>query len=249
MATIAVMGAGIGGISQIYELRKTLGKKHRLILIGDSDRFEFTPSNPWVAVGWRKEKQVTVALPKLMEKYGIEFSSKGVRRVHPAENSLELNDGSFINCDYLVIATGPRLAFDEVDGLGPNGGFTQSICKTGHAQRSMADFENLVKGPGPAVIDIGGLSNPRGFILIDEFQRNPACPNFYAVGVCGVAFIALPQIPPRNTNWASRGKWVHFAKVAYEKYFLHKVRADKTEPYYEKTVLKLVGAMRLKESA
>lgn len=426
MAMIAVMGAGIGGISQIYELRKALGKKHRLILIGDSDRFEFTPSNPWVAVGWRKEKQVTVALPKLMEKYGIEFSSKGVRRVHPADNSLELNDGSFIEYDYLVIATGPRLAFDEVDGMGPNGGFTQSICKTGHAHQSMADFEKLVKDPGPvvigaapgascfgpayeyafildtelkkrkirdrvpmhlvtpepyvghlgldgvgdtkglmeselrnrhihwtcnakitsvadgnlfftevdedgkdlknhelpfrhsmilpafkgvdAVIDIGGLSNPRGFILIDEFQRNPAFPNIYAVGVCvaippvqatpvatgapktgymiesmvtatthnlekaingeqpdqratwnavcladfgdsGVAFIALPQIPPRNTNWASRGKWVHLAKVAYEKYFLHKVRAAKTEPYYEKTVLKLVGAMRLKESA
>lgn len=426
MATIAVMGAGIGGISQIYELRKALGKKHRLILIGDSDRFEFTPSNPWVAVGWRKEKQVTVALPKLMEKYGIEFSSKGVRRVHPADNSLELNDGSFIEYDYLVIATGPRLAFDEVDGLGPNGGFTQSICRTGHAHQSMADIEKLVKDPGPvvigaapgascfgpayeyafildtelkkrkirdrvpmhlvtpepyvghlgldgvgdtkglmeselrnrhihwtcnakitsvadgnlfftevdedgkdlknhelpfrhsmilpafkgvdAVIDIGGLSNPRGFILIDEFQRNPAFPNIYAVGVCvaippvqatpvatgapktgymiesmvtatthnlekaingeqpdqratwnavcladfgdsGVAFIALPQIPPRNTNWASRGKWVHLAKVAYEKYFLHKVRAAKTEPYYEKTVLKLVGAMRLKESA
>jgi sulfide:quinone oxidoreductase len=67
-------------------------------------------------------------------------------------------------------------------------------------------------------------------------------------GDTGVAFVALPQIPPRNTNWASRGKWVHLAKVAYEKYFLHKVRAGKTEPYYEKTVLKMVGAKRLKDA-
>ena len=67
-------------------------------------------------------------------------------------------------------------------------------------------------------------------------------------GDSGVAFVALPQIPPRNTNWASRGKWVHLAKVAYEKYFLHKVRAAKTEPYYEKMVLKMVGAVRLKDS-
>lgn len=245
MATIAVMGAGIGGISQVYELRKALGKKHQVVLIGDSDRFEFTPSNPWVAVGWRKEKQVTVALPELMQKYGIEFSSEGVRRVHPAEKSLELNDGSFMSYDYLVIATGPKLAFDEVDGLGPNGGFTQSICKTGHANQSQTNFEKLVNNPGPVVIGIEGLCNPRGFILIDEFQRNPAYPNIYAVGVC----VALPQIPPRNTNWASRGKWVHLAKIAYEKYFLHKVRAAKTEPYYEKMVLKMVGAMRLKDSA
>jgi sulfide:quinone oxidoreductase len=65
-------------------------------------------------------------------------------------------------------------------------------------------------------------------------------------GDSGVAFIALPQIPPRNTNWASRGKWVHLAKIAYEKYFLHKVRNAKTEPYYEKAVLKMLGVDRLK---
>jgi sulfide:quinone oxidoreductase len=64
----------------------------------------------------------------------------------------------------------------------------------------------------------------------------------------GVAFVALPQIPPRNTNWSSAGKWVHLAKVAYEKYFLHKVRTAKTEPYYEKLVLQMVGAKRLKDS-
>lgn len=47
---------------------------------------------------------------------------------------------------------------------------------------------------------------------------------------------------------ASKGKWVHVAKIAYEKYFLHKVRAAKTEPYYEKMVLRMVGAKRLKET-
>ena len=67
-------------------------------------------------------------------------------------------------------------------------------------------------------------------------------------GDTGVAFVALPQIPPRNTNWASRGKWVHVAKIAYEKYFLHKVRAAKTEPYFERTIMKLIGVQRLKES-
>ncbi len=67
--------------------------------------------------------------------------------------------------------------------------------------------------------------------------------------VSGVAFAALPQIPPRNTNWTSRGKWVHLAKIADEKYLLHKVRAAKTEPYYENMVLKMVGAKRLKDSA
>ena len=63
MARIVVMGAGIGGISQVYELRKALGKEHDLVLLGDSNHFEFTPSNPWVAVGWRKPRQITISLP------------------------------------------------------------------------------------------------------------------------------------------------------------------------------------------
>ena len=423
MARIVVMGAGIGGISQVYELRKEFGKTHELILVGDSDHFEFTPSNPWVAVGWRKHKQITVNLPKLMKKFGIEFYSQGVECLHPEHNRLELRDGSDRHYDYLVIATGPKLAFEEVNGLGPDG-HTQSICKTGHAETSCIDFEKLVANPGPvivgaapgascfgpayeyafildtelrkrkirdripmhfvtpepyvghlgldgvgdtksmmasefrdrhikwtcnakitevsdgkmrftevdedgndkkehemdfqhsmilpafkgvdAVMNVDGLTNPRGFILIDEFQRNPTFSNIYAVGVCvaippvgptpvptgapktgymiesmvtatthnianaingnepeergswsavcladfgdrGVAFIALPQIPPRNTNWAAQGKWVHVAKIAYEKYFLHKVRTAKTEPYYEKMILKMLGAKRLKD--
>ena len=426
MAKIIIMGAGIGGISQAYELQKELGKKHEIVVIGDSNRFEFTPSNPWVAVGWRKQEQITVDLPELMARHGIGFHADGVRRLYPDENRLELNDNTSLHYDYLVIATGPKLAFEEVDGLGPETGFTQSICKTGHAQTSFADFQKLASDPGPVVVgaapgascfgpayeyafildtelkkrkirdrvpmhfvtpepyvghlgldgvgdtkslmeselrdrhikwtcnskitsvedgklhytefdadgkekqqhelafkhsmilpafkgvdavaDIEGLTNPRGFIIIDEFQRNPTYQNIYSVGVCvaippvgatpvptgapktgfmiesmvtaathniknaitakapvergtwsavcladfgdsGVAFVAVPQIPPRNTNWASRGKWVHLAKVAYEKYFLHKVRAAKTEPYYEKAILKMIGAERLKESA
>ena len=423
MARIIVLGAGIGGISQAYELRKTLDSSHEIVVVGDSDRFEFTPSNPWVAVGTRKESQIVVDLPDLMSRYGIEFHSQGASRLRPDSSELDLTDGSTLDYDYLVIATGPRLAFEEVPGLGPHGGYTQSVCKTGHAVTSFKDFESLCENPGPvivgaapgascfgpayeyafildtelkkrklrdkvpmhfvtpepyighlgldgvgdtksllesemrdrhiqwicnakitgveesvmhvtevdddgadkkqhkldfvhsmvlpafkgvdAVIDIEGLTNPRGFILIDEYQRNPAFRNIYAVGVCvaippvgpsavptgapktgymiesmvtatthnlaaeldgkapsakaswnavcladfgdsGVAFIALPQIPPRNTNWASRGKWVHLAKIAYEKYFLHKVRHAKTEPYYEKTVMKMLGVDRLK---
>ena len=423
MAKVVVLGAGIGGISQVYELRQVLGKQHDIVLVGDSDRFEFTPSNPWVAVGWRKEKQICIELPDLMKKYGIRFSGVGARRLHPEFNKLELNDGTEIEYDHLVIATGPKLAFDEVPGLGPEG-HTQSICKTGHAHTAFADFERLVADPGPVVIGaaagascfgpayeyafildtelkkrkirdrvpmhfvtsepyvghlgldgvgdtkglmesefrnrhirwttnakitevtdgkirytemdedgnakkehelafkhsmilpafrgvdaiagIEGLCNPRDFILIDEYQRNPKYRNVYGVGVCvaippvgptpvptgapktgymiesmvtatthnirdaidgkepsakgswaavcladfgdtGVAFVALPQIPPRNTNWASQGKWVHLAKIAFEKYFLHKVRAAKAEPYYEKMVLNMLGAKRLKE--
>ena len=56
-------------------------------------------------------------------------------------------------------------------------------------------------------------------------------------GDAGIAFVAQPQIPPRNVNWSSSGKWVHAAKVGFEKYFLHKIRSGKSEPFYERLAL------------
>jgi sulfide:quinone oxidoreductase len=158
----------------------------------------------------------------------------------------------------------------------------------------------------PAVAGIEGLANPRGFILIDKYQRNPAFPNVFAIGVgvaippvgktplavgvpktgfmiesmvtataeniaallkgeapravaswnavCladfgdeGIAFVAQPQIPPRNLNWSAQGKWVHAAKVGFEKYFLRKVRQGKAETFYENLVLDMLGIRKLKD--
>jgi sulfide:quinone oxidoreductase len=64
----------------------------------------------------------------------------------------------------------------------------------------------------------------------------------------GVAFMAVPQIPPRNTNWSGSGKWVHWAKVGFEKYYLRKMRQGKVEPFFEKFALRLMGVQKLKES-
>jgi sulfide:quinone oxidoreductase len=156
-----------------------------------------------------------------------------------------------------------------------------------------------------AVFGIEGLTNPRGFIVVDEHQRNPKYPEIFAVGVCvaiapkeptpvptgipktgymiesmvtatahnlraildgkepaekatwnavcladfgdrGAAFVAIPQIPPRNVNWFSEGRWVHLAKVGFEKYFMNKMRKGTSEPIYEKVVMNAMGIMKLK---
>lgn len=67
------------------------------------------------------------------------------------------------------------------------------------------------------------------------------------MGDTGVAFVALPQIPPRNVSWMKKGKWVHLAKVAFEKYFIRKMKKGSSEPIYEKYMLKALGISRLKE--
>jgi sulfide:quinone oxidoreductase len=65
-------------------------------------------------------------------------------------------------------------------------------------------------------------------------------------GDSGIAFVAQPQIPPRNVNWASKGKWVHTAKVAFEKYFLHKMGSGHSEPFYENLAMRALGIEKLK---
>ena len=68
-------------------------------------------------------------------------------------------------------------------------------------------------------------------------------------GDSGIAFVAQPQIPPRNVNWSSSGKWVHHAKVAFEKFFLRKMRRGNSEPLYEKAMLDMLGIGKLKKTS
>lgn len=422
MSEVVIVGAGLGGVIAAYEIRQALRPDDRITVVSRGDAWHFVPSNPWVAVGWRKRESIEVDLPPIMKRKGIDFTASEARRVHPAENRVELADGRSIGYDYLVIATGPELAFDEIEGLGPDR-FTQSICHVDHAEEAQKAFEAFCKNPGPIVVgaaqgascfgpayefamildtelrkrrirdkvpmtfvtsepyighlgldgvgdtksllesemrnrhikwivnarimkveagnlhaeelgedgvqkathtlpfsysmilpafrgvsairDVDGLVNPRGFVLVDRNQRNPTYPNVFGIGVCvaipptgktpvpvgvpktgfmiesmvtatahnigalvrgqsaeaeatwnavcladfgdgGVAFVAQPQIPPRNVNWSAEGGWVHLAKIAFEKYFLGKIKRGESEPFYERLVMDVLGLHKLK---
>ncbi len=419
---IVILGAGLGGSIAAFEIKKAVGAKAEVMVVGEGDTYHFVPSNPWVAVRWRERDAIEIKLPPVFKKRRIGFTSVGAAKVVATENRLQLNDGSSLDYDYLVISTGPDLAFDEIEGLGPHGGHTQSICHVTHAEQAAIAFDEFVNNPGPIVVGaaqgascfgsayefalildtelkrrkirhkvpmtfvtpepyighlgldgvgdtkglleselrdrdikwvtsakianveagvmhadeinddgsvktrhdipfkfsmilpafrgvpavqgVPGLGNPRGFILVDEHQRNPTYQNIFALGVCvaiaptgktavpvgvpktgfmiesmvtaialnfklvlagkapthkaswnaicladfgdgGVAFVAQPQIPPRNVNWSAKGGWVHLAKVGFEKYFLGKLRKGESEPFYEKFFLDLIGVHKL----
>jgi sulfide:quinone oxidoreductase len=394
-----------------YEMRDALGKEHQVTVINASDTFQFVPSNPWLGVGWRKREEITFAIRPRLERKGIAFIAEAVTRIDAENNRLQLQGGDSVDYDYLVITTGPKLAFDEVEGAGPHGGHTDSVCTVDHAEQAYAGFQRLLAEPGPVVVGafqgascfgpayeyaavldtalrrnkvrdqvpmtfvtsepyighlglggvgdsqgmteselrqrhikwivnarvrkveegmmfveecdengevmrdhrlpfklsmmlpafrgvdavakVEGLCNPRGFVIVDEHQRSPRYPNIFSAGVCiaippveqtpvptgapktgymiesmvtaivhnirdelagkpaqdngtwsaicladfgdgGAAFVADPQIPPRNVTWFRKGKWVHYAKIAFEKYFLHKMKRGSSEPIYEK---------------
>ena len=423
MAHIVVLGAGLGGTIQAYELKETLGKDDRITVISNKPYFQFTPSNPWAGVGWRKKEDIIIDLAPVMARQKIEFICDGAKQLLPQENKILLESGQEVSYDYLVIATGPDLAFDEIEGFGPDH-HTASVCSIEHAEISGQNWEDFCANPGPIVVGavqgascfgpayeylltidtdlrkrkirqkvpmtfvtsepyvghlglggvgdtksmlesilrdrdikwvvnaktnkftedavhitvhdedgnvkgdqeipavykmmlpafrgipalmgIEGLVNPRGFVITDDYQRNPTYPNIFGIGVCiaiapkdptpvptgvpktgfmiesmvtatahniprvmkgeepneqptwnalcladfgdrGAAFLAMPQIPPRNVNWSGQGRWVHWAKLAFEWYFMRKVRRGVSEPFYERTIMKMMKITKLQD--
>ena len=147
MANIVIMGAGIGGMPAAYEMRDMLPKEHNVTVVSAVDYFQFVPSNPWVAVGWRTREEIVLKVGPLLERKGIKFIAKPVTTIDAAGSKLTLSGGTpdeqVLPYDYLVITTGPKLSFDEVPGAGPHGGHTHSVCSVDHAERFWLDYQEL----------------------------------------------------------------------------------------------------------
>ena len=152
MAKIVVLGAGLGGVIAAYEIRKAVRRKDDVTIINETDFYQFVPSNPWVLVGWREREDIIVDLAGPMKKRKIDFVVGRAAKVDPSEKCVRMADGSAVEYDYLVIATGPELAFDAIEGLGPHGGHTQSVCHIDHALKAQTDFEAFCKDPGPLIV-------------------------------------------------------------------------------------------------
>ena len=72
-----ILGAGTGGMPAAYDLRAAIGKEHRITVVNALDYFQFVPSNPWVAVGWRERKETTLPIAPSLAKKGIEEAIAG----------------------------------------------------------------------------------------------------------------------------------------------------------------------------
>ena len=120
MAHIVVMGANIGGLPAAYEnqdiLKKDTPGDHQVTVVSNKANFSFVPSNPWVAVGWRDRNSITFDIGSHLERKGVNFIAKRCDKIDAENKKLVVAGGEVVDYDYLVIATGPRLAFDEIEG-------------------------------------------------------------------------------------------------------------------------------------
>lgn len=98
--------------------------------------------------GLARAAEIQIGVAPHLARKDIAFEAAGAKAVEPARNRVLLRDGRALEYDYLVIATGPRLAFDEIPGLGPDGGFTHSVCTTDHATSAWQAYQAFLQSPG-----------------------------------------------------------------------------------------------------
>lgn len=115
MATTIVLGGGVGGLVTARELRKKLGREHRVILIDKEARHIFWPSLLWLQVGLRKPAAIQKDLAPL-EKKGIEVIKGEVEAIDPQQKTVRV-DGQEFQASYIVVSLGAQLAPEELPGL------------------------------------------------------------------------------------------------------------------------------------
>ena len=152
MAHIVILGAGLGGMPMAYEMKEQLRPGDTVTVVGNGPNFHFVPSNPWVAVNWRKRKRHRISGGDLPREEGYRVQSRGCE-ARASRNGIRSSSATArrSTTTYLIIATGPKLAFDEIEGLGPER-HTQSVCNVDHAERAAAAWDAFVKEPGPIVV-------------------------------------------------------------------------------------------------
>lgn len=147
-----VVGSSFAGMTAALELRKRLDAQHEVVVLDPHADFTFIPSLIWLPFGMREPKDVTFPLAPMYAKQGIRFINEAATGFDLDAHTLTTSSGQELSYDRLMLATGPRLAFEKVPGLGPVDGHTQSVCNLEHALLTRGAWERFLENPGPVVV-------------------------------------------------------------------------------------------------
>lgn len=151
MKRIVVIGASFGGLTAAFDLKRLLGKEAEVTVISDEDRFVFLPSLPWLIMGQRRPGDITLKVPEILRPKKINFIHAAATGVD-ADKSRVITAREEVPYDYLVISTGPYLAFEEIPGLGPDKGYTSCTFTLDHAIKTNLTWKKILEDPGPVVV-------------------------------------------------------------------------------------------------
>ncbi|MFU8819025.1 MAG: NAD(P)/FAD-dependent oxidoreductase [Desulfurivibrio sp.] len=148
---IVILGGSFGGLTAALEIRRRLGQRVEITVISRENSFVFLPSLPWLVTGQRTAERLSLPLAQILAAREIDFVHAAATGVNPAEQQVATERGSFAY-DYLVIATGPHLACEEIEGLGPEQGHTHCVFSLENAEKSRRAWRQLLENPGPLVL-------------------------------------------------------------------------------------------------
>ena len=151
MARIVVLGGSFGGLTAALELKRLLGNNAEVTVVSEDDRFVFLPSLPWLIMGWRKPEDITLKVSDILKPKNIDFIHEPAKQIDPDASKVTTSSKQ-LAYDYLVISTGPHLAFDEIPGLGPDKGYTACTFTLDHAVKTGATWRSVLENPGPIVL-------------------------------------------------------------------------------------------------
>jgi sulfide:quinone oxidoreductase len=149
---VVVLGSSFAGLTAALELRKRVGDRHEIVVLDPRPQFTFIPSLIWLPFGLRDVEDVTFPLAPVYRGKGIRFVNEAATKIDVDAHVVTTGSGEEIAYDRLLIGTGPRLAFEKIAGLGPEDGFTQSVCNLEHALLAQDAWERFVENPGPVVV-------------------------------------------------------------------------------------------------
>jgi len=120
---IVITGAGTGGTLTANRLRRIYDRDQvEIVVIDSDDRHVYQPALLFVPFDMAKPEDIVRPRSKQLHR-GIEFRLAEVARVETTDNTVHLADGSEIEYDILVVASGASLLPDETEGLtGPGWG-------------------------------------------------------------------------------------------------------------------------------
>ena len=116
---VVILGGGVRGVVTANELRKRLGRQHRVLLVAKEASHVFWPSLLWLQVGLREPHHITRNLA-LLKRKGIEVIQAQVEAINPTRKVVQV-DGEPIEADYLVISLGAQLAPEQAPNLAEAG--------------------------------------------------------------------------------------------------------------------------------
>ena len=121
MANILILGGGFGGLITAEQLSASLASSdHQITLVSPNRDFTFYPGLVHLAFGRYEGSDVTFDLQNKLKELGVRFVRSEVIKINRNPRSVDVAGDDFtgqIAYDYLVIATGRRLATEKVSGF------------------------------------------------------------------------------------------------------------------------------------